>query len=158
MSVRIMSTPVTWAAELAHVREVSLLVPERRPRRGRRGKVFFARISGYTQTYPFLYSEDTMMIRPSQDSTILQALIDSRFVAVVGVERSIRNLGGPGGSCLRQGGHPKRGVNDRQGIGSLQSTRGRESRLHGEGSDSGTQPLQETCAGHAGPETTSAPP
>ena len=25
MSVRIMSTPVTWAAELAHVREVSLL-------------------------------------------------------------------------------------------------------------------------------------
>ena len=30
--------------------------------------------------------------------------------------------------------------------------RGRESRPHGEGGDGETQPSQETCAGHAGPE------
>ena len=34
---------------------------------------------------------------------------------------------------------------------------GRESRPRGEGGDGGTQPSQETCAGHAGPESTSQP-
>jgi hypothetical protein len=61
--------------------EGPVFLPERRPRRGCRGKVFFARISSYTQTYPFLHAEDSVTMRPSQDSTILQALIDSRFVA-----------------------------------------------------------------------------
>ena len=35
---------------------------------------------------------------------------------------------------------------------------GRESRPQGEGGDSETQSSQETCAGHAGPESTSQPP
>ena len=35
---------------------------------------------------------------------------------------------------------------------------GRESRPHGEGGDGGTQPSQDTGAGHAGPEHTSQPP
>ena len=35
---------------------------------------------------------------------------------------------------------------------------GRESRPHGEGGDGGTQPSQETWAGHAGPEPPSQPP
>jgi hypothetical protein len=35
---------------------------------------------------------------------------------------------------------------------------GRESRPRGEGGDGGTEPSQETCAGHAGPEDTSEPP
>ncbi len=30
--------------------------------------------------------------------------------------------------------------------------RGRESRPRGEGGDGGTEPAQDTCAGHAGPE------
>ena len=36
--------------------------------------------------------------------------------------------------------------------------RGRESRPRGEGGDGGTEPSQGTCAGHAGPESTSQPP
>ena len=35
---------------------------------------------------------------------------------------------------------------------------GRESRPQGEGGDSGTEPSQETGAGHVGPEHTSQPP
>jgi len=35
---------------------------------------------------------------------------------------------------------------------------GRESRPQGEGGDGGTEPSQETCAGHVGPEYTSEPP
>ena len=35
---------------------------------------------------------------------------------------------------------------------------GRESRSQGEGGDGGTEPSQETCAGHVGPETTSQTP
>jgi hypothetical protein len=35
---------------------------------------------------------------------------------------------------------------------------GRESRSQGEGGDGGTQPAQETWAGHAGPEPPGQPP
>jgi hypothetical protein len=35
---------------------------------------------------------------------------------------------------------------------------GRESRPQGEGGDGGTEPAQETCAGHVGPEHPSQPP
>jgi hypothetical protein len=34
----------------------------------------------------------------------------------------------------------------------------RESRSHGEGGDGGTEPSEETCAGHVGPESPSQPP
>jgi len=48
----------------------------------RRGKgLFFARIRGHTQAYPFLPGKDSVTIRPSPDSEILQALLDSHFVA-----------------------------------------------------------------------------
>jgi len=48
----------------------------------RRGKdLFFARIRGHTQAYPFLHGKDAVTIRPSPDSAILQALLDSHFVA-----------------------------------------------------------------------------
>jgi hypothetical protein len=35
---------------------------------------------------------------------------------------------------------------------------GRESRSQGEGGDGGTEPSQDTCTGHVGPEYTSQPP
>jgi hypothetical protein len=35
---------------------------------------------------------------------------------------------------------------------------GRESRPQGKGGDGGTEPSQDTCAGHAGPKSTSQPP
>ncbi len=48
----------------------------------RRGKgLFFARIRGHTQAYPFLPGKDSVTIRPSPDSEVLQALVDSHFVA-----------------------------------------------------------------------------
>jgi hypothetical protein len=43
--------------------------------------VFFARLKGYTQTYPFLPANDSITIRPSSDTSIFQALIESDFVA-----------------------------------------------------------------------------
>ncbi len=42
------------------------------------GRLFFAKIEGETQAYPFL-STDTLTISPSADCPILQALIDSHF-------------------------------------------------------------------------------
>jgi hypothetical protein len=43
------------------------------------GKLFFARISGHTQTYPFLHPGDSVTITPAQDTEVLQALLDSHF-------------------------------------------------------------------------------
>ena len=53
------------------------------PSQGRdrdQGRLFFGRIKGHTQTYPFLPSSDAVMIRPSPGSEVLQSLIDSHFV------------------------------------------------------------------------------
>jgi hypothetical protein len=44
-----------------------------------RSKLFFGRLRGHTETYPFLPSRDAAMIRPSADSEILQSLLDSHF-------------------------------------------------------------------------------
>jgi hypothetical protein len=49
-------------------------------KRDQQGKVFFAKIRGHIQTYPFLHSKDSLTIRSSSDSEILQALLDSHFV------------------------------------------------------------------------------
>jgi hypothetical protein len=47
---------------------------------GTRGdKLFFAKIKGHTQVYPFVPSEDSLLLRPSQNGDVVQALIDSRF-------------------------------------------------------------------------------
>jgi len=43
--------------------------------------LFFARIRGHTQTYPFLPGTDSVAIRPPPDSALLRALRDSHFVA-----------------------------------------------------------------------------
>lgn len=43
------------------------------------GRLFFAKIEGETQAYPFL-STDTLTISPADDCPILQALVDSHFV------------------------------------------------------------------------------
>jgi hypothetical protein len=45
------------------------------------GRLFFGRIRGYTQTYPFLNSSDIITIRPSPSAEIFQRLVDSHFVA-----------------------------------------------------------------------------
>jgi hypothetical protein len=58
-----------------------VFLPEGRRRRGHRGKVFVARLRGYTRTYAFLPGTDSVAIRPSPDSEVLQALRDSHFVA-----------------------------------------------------------------------------
>jgi hypothetical protein len=50
------------------------------PGSGRRapGKVFFARLSGHTETYPFSPG-DVLALDPSPKSQILRALVESRF-------------------------------------------------------------------------------
>lgn len=61
--------------------EGPVFLPEGRRGKGRRGDVFFARIRGHTQTYPFLHAQDSVTFRPARDSEALQAFLDSHFVA-----------------------------------------------------------------------------
>ena len=61
--------------------EGPVFLPENRRGKGRQGNLFIARIRGHTQTYPFLPFKDSVTIRPSPDSEVLQALVDSHFVA-----------------------------------------------------------------------------
>ncbi|MEK6322976.1 MAG: hypothetical protein AABN33_14985 [Acidobacteriota bacterium] len=56
-----------------------IFLPGRRPGKGGQGKVFFGKLRGHTRTYPFLHGKDSVTIRPTQRSDILQALIDSHF-------------------------------------------------------------------------------
>ncbi len=58
-----------------------VFLPEGRRREGRQGKYFVARLRGYTRTYAFLPGTDSVAIRPSPDSEVLQALRDSHFAA-----------------------------------------------------------------------------
>src|SRR5205823_185292 len=60
--------------------EGPVFLPRSRPGKGDDGNLFFARIRGYTRTYPFLPAADSVTIKPSQGSEILQALVDSDFV------------------------------------------------------------------------------
>ena len=61
--------------------EGPIFLPESRCRKGRQGKLFVARLRGYTQRYPFLPGSDSVAIRPSPDSEVLQALNASHFLA-----------------------------------------------------------------------------
>jgi hypothetical protein len=61
--------------------EGPIFLPDSRLGQGRQGKLFFARIKGHTQTYAFLPADDSLTIKPSSDSQVLQALIESQFVA-----------------------------------------------------------------------------
>ena len=58
--------------------------PVRLPSHGqekRRGRFFFAEVTGATQSITFQPSRDVLEIRPSKDIPVLQALIDSGFEA-----------------------------------------------------------------------------
>ena len=61
--------------------EGPVFLPASRRRAGRQGKLFVARLRGYTRTYPFLPGTDSVALRPSPDSEFLQTLRDSHFVA-----------------------------------------------------------------------------
>jgi hypothetical protein len=58
-----------------------VFLPANPRRKNAQLKLFCARISGHTAVYPFLPSEDALTIEPLQNFDILQALIDSNFVA-----------------------------------------------------------------------------
>jgi hypothetical protein len=60
--------------------EGPVFLPARGRGSARHRKLFFARISGHTRTYPFLPSADPLTIQPARGSEILQELIDSQFV------------------------------------------------------------------------------
>jgi hypothetical protein len=69
--------------------EGPVFLPESRRREGRQGKVFVARLRGYTRVYPFLPGTDSVAIIPSPDSEVLQALRDSHFVAREWIVREV---------------------------------------------------------------------
>jgi hypothetical protein len=58
-----------------------VFLPEARRRGGRQGKLFLARLRGYTRRYAFLPGTDSVAIMPSPDSEVLQVLKDSHFLA-----------------------------------------------------------------------------
>jgi hypothetical protein len=60
--------------------EGPIFLPDARRGQGREGRLFFARIGGETQAYPFFPTQDFMTIAAS-DHEALQALRDSHFVA-----------------------------------------------------------------------------
>ena len=57
-----------------------IFLPSSKHGQGTSGRLFFAKIQGETQAYPFAPA-DTLTLRPSSGHPILQALIDSHFVA-----------------------------------------------------------------------------
>jgi hypothetical protein len=61
--------------------EGPVFVPEGGRGKGCQGKLFLARIRGHTQTFPFLPAQDSVTLRPTPDSEVLQALLDSHIVA-----------------------------------------------------------------------------
>jgi hypothetical protein len=58
-----------------------VFLPPGRRGGGRQGKLFMARLRGYTRRYAFLPGTDSVAIRPPPDSEVLQALMGSHFVA-----------------------------------------------------------------------------
>ena len=67
--------------------EGAVFLPGSRRGGGGQGHVFFAKMEGLTRVYPFFPEEDSVSIRPSSRTWILQALLDSHFV---GKEWSVR--------------------------------------------------------------------
>jgi hypothetical protein len=55
-------------------------LPAGRRASGRGTKLFFARIGGETETYPFLPGSDSLTIGPSAGEEVFQSLVDSHFV------------------------------------------------------------------------------
>lgn len=75
----------TIAREPSHRGEDSwkgpVFLPVLRSGRSREGKMFLARVTGMTQTYPVQANRVTVTIRPSPQSEVFQALLGSQFVA-----------------------------------------------------------------------------
>ena len=67
--------------------EGCVFLPTKERGKESQGNLFFARVQGLTQTYPFLDSTDTVTIKPSDDIEILRLLIESEFA---GKEWTIR--------------------------------------------------------------------
>jgi hypothetical protein len=68
--------------------EGPVYLPGRGNDRGRGGKMFFARLRGRTETFPFLPSRDTLTLTPSQEVGAIQPLADSHFAATEWVLRA----------------------------------------------------------------------
>lgn len=60
--------------------EGCVFLPAKQPEKGS-GNLFFARIRGFTQTFPFLESTDSLIIRTSNELQILGLLFESQFAA-----------------------------------------------------------------------------
>jgi hypothetical protein len=67
--------------------EGPVFLPRPAGRPGAFGHIFFGKLRGLTQTYPFVSGQDAVTIRPTPRMPALQALCDSRFA---GREWSIR--------------------------------------------------------------------
>jgi hypothetical protein len=61
--------------------EGPIFLPNKRPRKGRPGKMFFARLRGETTVYRFLAATDSLTIEANAKSEALRAMRDSHFVA-----------------------------------------------------------------------------
>jgi hypothetical protein len=59
--------------------EGPVFLPGGKGQETRDGKFFIAKITGDTRVYPFLPSADSLLLSRSQESDVIQALIDSRF-------------------------------------------------------------------------------
>jgi hypothetical protein len=61
--------------------EGPVFLPASRRGKGDQGYLFFARIRGQTLTYPFLPAQDSLTLKSTPGSEVVQALADSHFVA-----------------------------------------------------------------------------
>lgn len=57
-----------------------VFLPELKPGKRGQGKLFFARVRGQTDAYPFLPDDDLLTIEPGSESRVLGLLRDSNFV------------------------------------------------------------------------------
>jgi hypothetical protein len=60
--------------------EGPVFLPATRPARDGQKKVFVTRLRGETEVFPFDRAKDSLTIRPSRGSEVLQSLLDSNFV------------------------------------------------------------------------------
>jgi hypothetical protein len=60
--------------------EGPIFLPNTTRGKTRHGKLFFGRLRGDTKTFPFLPDGDSVTIKPSTDTDVLQALADSHFI------------------------------------------------------------------------------
>jgi hypothetical protein len=59
----------------------AVYLPGKGRQKGRAGKLFFARLRGFTKVYPFVAGKDSLTIEPATQSPVLRAMRDSNYVA-----------------------------------------------------------------------------